>query len=229
MTDGPAPNIKVTKNGPYLVTGGVPISVQEIVVDDAGESVAWRETSRLPERASCALCRCGESGAKPNCDGSHMLVHFDGTETASHTSYEQASDVLPGPRVDLRDELDLCAEARFCAAKGGIWHAVERDDEESAQAVVDVAAMCPSGRYTPVEHDGGRAVEPELAPAIVVVQDPSQRISGPLWAQGGIPVESSDGSVYEVRNRVTLCRCGGSKNKPFCDGTHVDVGFNDAD
>lgn len=50
---------------------------------------------------------------------------------------------------------------------------------------------------------------------------------GPLWVRGGIPVESSDGATYEVRNRVTLCRCGRSSNKPFCDGTHKGVGFRD--
>jgi CDGSH-type Zn-finger protein len=47
--------------------------------------------------------------------------------------------------------------------------------------------------------------------------------------KGGVPVESADGTVYEVRNRVTLCRCGKSTNKPFCDGTHIDVNFKDGD
>jgi len=40
-------------------------------------------------------------------------------------------------------------------------------------------------------------------------------------------VEASDGTTYEVRDRVTLCRCGHSSNKPFCDGTHKVVGFRD--
>jgi CDGSH-type Zn-finger protein len=40
-------------------------------------------------------------------------------------------------------------------------------------------------------------------------------------------VEGPDGEAYEVRNRVTLCRCGGSSNKPFCDGIHKELGFSD--
>jgi CDGSH-type Zn-finger protein len=52
-------------------------------------------------------------------------------------------------------------------------------------------------------------------------------VSGPLWVQSGIPVTAADGSPYEARNRVTLCRCGKSANKPFCDGTHIDAGFDD--
>jgi CDGSH-type Zn-finger protein len=38
--------------------------------------------------------------------------------------------------------------------------------------------------------------------------------------RGGITIESADGVPYEVRNRVTLCRCGRSDNKPFCDASH---------
>jgi len=48
-----------------------------------------------------------------------------------------------------------------------------------------------------------------------------------LWVRGGIPVTSANGFHYEVRNRVTLCRCGTSKNKPFCDGSHAAIKFKD--
>ena len=40
-------------------------------------------------------------------------------------------------------------------------------------------------------------------------------------------MESADGTTYEIRNRVTLCRCGASQNKPFCDGSHWEVEFRD--
>ena len=45
-------------------------------------------------------------------------------------------------------------------------------------------------------------------------------IDGPLWVTGHIPVERADGQPMETRNRVTLCNCGKSKNKPLCDGSH---------
>ena len=50
---------------------------------------------------------------------------------------------------------------------------------------------------------------------------------GPLWVTGGVPVTMSNGQPLEVRNRVTLCRCGQSKIKPLCDGSHYDAGFKD--
>jgi len=45
--------------------------------------------------------------------------------------------------------------------------------------------------------------------------------------RGGVAVIAADGYRYEVRNRVTLCRCGASSNKPFCDGTHAAIKFKD--
>ena len=60
-----------------------------------------------------------------------------------------------------------------------------------------------------------------------MVQDTARLVSGPIWVRGGIPVLGADGAAYEVRNRVTLCRCGASTNKPFCDGAHASIRFND--
>jgi CDGSH-type Zn-finger protein len=79
------------------------------------------------------------------------------------------------------------------------------------------------------DNEKGTAVEPSFDPAISLVEDPHKRVSGGLWLKGGIMVESADGKAYETRNRVTLCRCGKSANKPFCDGTHIDSGFDDGD
>jgi CDGSH-type Zn-finger protein len=51
---------------------------------------------------------------------------------------------------------------------------------------------------------------------------PNGEFNGPIWVRGGIPIESAKDEIYEIRNRVTLCGCGRSSNKPFCDGTHRD-------
>ncbi|WP_321420860.1 CDGSH iron-sulfur domain-containing protein [uncultured Methanomethylovorans sp.] len=58
--------------------------------------------------------------------------------------------------------------------------------------------------------------------SIVVIEYPLRSEHGPLWIRGGIPIESADGKLYEIRNRFTLCGCGKSKNKPFCDGSHAE-------
>ena len=225
MADPGPVRIRVSKNGPYLVDGPVPIARQTIVADEKGESIAWSESDR-GEKGSCALCRCGSSGVKPYCDGTHQTIGFDGTETASRRPYAEAATSIEGPSLVLMDEVELCAESRFCSARGKIWRRVAKDDDQSRDVVIEQSRLCPSGRYTAIDRETGSTHEPDLEPSIGLIEDPQAGISGPLWVRGGAQVLSADGEPYEVRNRMTLCRCGGSKSKPFCDATHMDIGFN---
>ncbi len=220
--------IKVTADGPYLVEGGVKLAHQHIVTNEQGESIEWREGETVPTAEPYALCRCGRSASKPFCDGTHRTIHFDGTETASREPYEALAQRIVGPEMVLEDAESLCAFARFCDPNGRIWNLVERTDQPRARRLVEhEAGHCPAGRLRAKERATGRALEPELEPSIGLVQDTAREISGPLWVRGGIPVVAADGTAYEVRNRVTLCRCGASSNKPFCDGSHASIGFTD--
>jgi len=220
--------VVVSKNGPYLVTGDVPLARQTIITDPEGGSEEWRESDPFPAQASYALCRCGHSHNKPFCDGTHNKVRFDGTETASRAPYREQAQLLEGPAMALSDAQALCAFARFCDPNGQVWSQVQStEDPEVRSMFVRQVNNCPSGRLVAWDRASGQPVEHRLPVSIGVVEDPSQQVSGPLWLRGGIPVESADGSAYEVRNRQTLCRCGASKNKPFCDGSHATVKFRD--
>lgn len=220
--------VEVTENGPYAVSGGVPLVRVEIVTNEQGESVGWRETERIEADESYLLCRCGASAAKPFCDFSHVPVGFDGTETADRDSYLEQSVSIESSGVELRDARRLCAEARHCDRAGGLWNLVrECDDPEKRALAEEIASLCPSGRYVAVDQDTGHVHEPDHEPSIALVEDPQLGVSGPLWVRGGVCVTAADGTPYEVRNRVTLCRCGSSANKPFCDGSHIATGFKD--
>jgi CDGSH-type Zn-finger protein len=222
------PRVKVLRNGPYVVSGGVPLIKATIVPGPDGDPAEWSESEPLPTHDRYTLCRCGHSSNKPYCDGSHFEAGFDGTETASREAYLEQAVLLEGPGVDVTDAVDLCSEARFCVACDTLWRSVERtDDPRVREQVIRQSCLCPSGRYTAWDKETGQPYEMELEPSIGFVEDPALSVSGGLWVRGGIPVESADGSVYETRNRVTLCRCGESKNKPFCDGTHCVIGFSD--
>jgi CDGSH-type Zn-finger protein len=225
----PASGVRITiaKNGPYFVDGRVPFTVETIVCDSEGESEAWRVDSSLKDREHCGLCRCGQSKSKPLCDGSHVLADFDGTEVALREPYNEVAEVVEGPRIALADQKDLCADARFCHRRGTVWHRVLEDSEEACAVVAEESELCPSGRYTALDRETHEPREPEFKPSIAFVQDEGAAVSGPIWVRGGIELVSADGESYEVRNRVTLCRCGQSKNKPFCDGSHIEHGFHD--
>jgi len=222
------PRVTVTKNGPYLVSGKVPLARQTIVADSAGGSERWRESDPFPAQEGYALCRCGHSQTKPFCDGTHKQVGFDGTETASREPYARQAQLSQGPALSLSDAESLCAFARFCDPHGQVWAQVERTDEPAVRATfLRQVNNCPSGRLVARDRRTGEPLEEKLPVSIGVVEDPPEGVSGPLWLRGGIPVLAADGFAYEVRNRVTLCRCGASKHKPFCDGSHAAIKFRD--
>lgn len=225
----PAENmsVRVTKNGPYHVTGSVPLHRQTIETNDEGESVGWRQGPALTTDPEYDLCRCGHSAAKPFCDGSHARVRFEGTETASREPYLKQADKQEGPLLDLTDAEALCAFARFCDPGGQIWSLVEKSDGDSVALAEREAKLCPSGRLLTWRRSDGTPLEADYPASIGLVEDPAEQVAGPLWVRGGVQVIAADGTPYEVRERVTLCRCGESSNKPFCDGTHASIGFTD--
>ncbi|ACL16519.1 CDGSH iron-sulfur domain-containing protein [Methanosphaerula palustris] len=218
-----AMKITVSRDGPYIVTGGVPLTSEEICNDDEGYCRTWRLVKRYPLQEQYALCRCGHSKNKPFCDGTHAKIHFDGTEAGDHEPYRDGAEVIEGPALSLTDNEHLCVHARFCMRAGGIWNLVQQSGDPTARDIaIEEAGNCPSGRLVVYDNTTGEAIEPELERSIVVIEYPPRDEHGPLWVRGGIPVISADGDSYEVRNRVTLCRCGRSGNKPFCDGSHVE-------
>jgi CDGSH-type Zn-finger protein len=220
--DPAVPRIDVVRDGPYRVSGGLPLREQWIVPDAAGDSVDYRDGTVFDASSEYELCRCGRSGTWPFCDDTHLDGSFDGTETASRAPYLEQAKTFQGPTLDLTDAEDLCASARFCDPEPGTWDLVAKtDDPEARSLVVREAGHCPSGRLVARERATGSPIEPAFEPSIGLIEDTARERHGPIWVRGGVPVVSADGEPYEVRNRVALCRCGRSGNKPFCDGSHL--------
>ena len=217
--------IKIIRAGPYHISGNVPLL--EKVIVHKGRGYIFAEGRKLPQAGEYDLCRCGKSKNMPFCDGEHEKAHFVGSETASREPYEDRAEKLAGPAVDLLDD-NRCAYARFCHRKAGsVWELTRESDlGDNKMEAIKAASDCPTGRLVAMEKDG-RLIEPEYEPSVNIIQDPEEKVSGGLFVKGGIPIESADGHIYEIRNRVTLCRCGKSKNTPFCDATHVQIDFCD--
>ncbi|HEX4676313.1 MAG TPA: ferritin-like domain-containing protein [Steroidobacteraceae bacterium] len=126
-----------------------------------------------------------------------------------------------GQKMELSFETKRCIHARFCVTgapnvflanvKGPWIH----PDAMEVERVVEVAHACPSGAITYHRLDG---VHDEPAPPVNLA---GVREAGPYAFRGQLQI---DGEA--VGFRATLCRCGASKNKPFCDGSHHDVGFS---
>ena len=71
--------IKITKNGPYLVTD-VPLNEEKLLSDKSGQLVRGVKGKKITDQKEYALCRCGQSKNPPFCDGSHKDCQFNGTE-----------------------------------------------------------------------------------------------------------------------------------------------------
>ncbi len=95
-----------------------------------------------------------------------------------------------------------------------------RPDRASAEEVVSAVARCPTGALQATRADG--ATEPPDQPATVQVT-----ARGPLHVRGAVSVVDHAGQVVASGPRLALCRCGESRNKPFCDGSHRAAGFSD--
>lgn len=217
--------IKIMKNGPYIVTGGV--TLKEKIIMPRGKGYEFIPGRELPQAEVYSLCRCGRSKNSPFCDGSHDKSHFSGLETASKAKYENRASLFDGPDLDLLDD-NRCAFARFChREEGNVWELTyHSDDPDLRPEAIRAASDCPAGRLVAMDKEGN-ILEPSLEPSIDIIQDPENDVSSGIFVKGGIPIESSDGAMYETRNRVMLCRCGKSRNKPFCDATHVSIQFSD--
>jgi CDGSH-type Zn-finger protein len=219
--------ITITKDGPYLVSGGIPLD-EKVMVSHGHERI-YQQGQTFEAKETYALCRCGHSKTPPFCDGSHIAAHFNGTEVASTEPFDQRVEIFDGPTLELHDD-NRCAFARFCHRAGQeVWTLTEESDDPTARKeAIQAANDCPAGRL--VQHDklnSDAIIEPDLEPSISILQDPEKGVSAPIFVKGGIPLISAEGFSYELRNRYALCRCGSSRNKPFCDASHVSVGYQD--
>ncbi len=121
-----------------------------------------------------------------------------------------------------------CAFARFChRQRGDVWTLTDNsDDPENKKEAIEGATVCPSGRLVAAEKDG-KVYEKKFAPEIEIISDPLKKCSAGIYVKGGIELIGADGKKYEIQNRMALCRCGNSSRIPFCDATHVGIGYKD--
>jgi uncharacterized Fe-S cluster protein YjdI/CDGSH-type Zn-finger protein len=92
-------------------------------------------------------------------------------------------------------------------------------DNASADEIAEVVKTCPTGALHFRRLDGGPQEQDDSEPRVQL------RPNGPLFLRGKVRVEDASGHLIREDTRVALCRCGGSENKPFCDGTHRKIGF----
>ncbi|MBU2608359.1 MAG: CDGSH iron-sulfur domain-containing protein [Chloroflexi bacterium] len=203
------PTIEPTVNGPYRVTNLTDFK------NSRGETI--------PTEPEMYLCRCGGSSHKPFCDGTHLKNDFNGDKSPGRVPDKM--DDYVGQEITIHDNRGVCAHSGFCTDNSPTvfnmghepWIDPDgADTEETAQTI----RLCPSGALSYTK-DGVLYQDQNRSPAVTIAKD------GPHRVDGGIELQDPTGSKPESKEHYSLCRCGGSKNKPFCDGAHWHIGFKD--
>ncbi len=211
-TKADRPAITPRDNGPLLVK-----NLKSLRNSNAGP---------LETKATMALCRCGKSGRKPFCDGSHSKAGFSSENESG--SGENATpdrwDEYDGDALILHDNRKLCAHAGICTDQLREVFGSGREpwiDPNAApsEALRDIVRKCPSGalNYSEV---GEIQEDFDREPEITVSKN------GPYNVVGGIELETEHWIDDASREHYALCRCGASRNKPFCDGSHWGIEFS---
>lgn len=202
--------IRVIKNGPFIVKN------IDKLVDGNGNSLKTQE--------NMALCRCGNSKTRPFCDGSHNDDFID--EKAENRCLDRV-DVYKGSRITVYDNRGVCSHHRYCVEQlPSVFKRGERKwihpDEAEPEEIIKICKMCPSGALSYGFEDGKR-INKGLSgeDGIFIAIEEIHGENGPYEVNGNIELKTNDGEMPESDKHYTLCRCGKSKNKPFCDGTHL--------
>lgn len=221
------PKILPLPNGPYYLINDMEPKVVENLKNFKGEP--------LSTTVGIALCRCGKSNRKPFCDGTHSIIGFSSqnvnlneNDTNKLTIKNKRRDYV-GKEITIHDNRKICSHAKECVNnlpsvfKLGSKPWIDSDGSKM-QDIINTVRKCPSGALS-YSIDGIEYRDPkeQRDPILTVLKN------GPYYITGGIDligenIEFGEGASKE---HYTLCRCGTSENKPFCDGTHTTINFKD--
>jgi CDGSH-type Zn-finger protein len=222
------PKIQPLPNGPYYLINDMQPKVVYNLHNFKGEP--------LSTTVGTALCRCGGSKNKPFCDGTHNVIGFSSANKTLENDdikkivIKDKRRDYPGKEITVHDNRKICSHAAECVNNlSSVFKLGSRPwinpDASKMNDIIDVVRRCPSGALS-YSIDGVEYRDPEEQrnPTVTVLKN------GPYHITGGIELIGENIQFGEgaSKEHYTLCRCGASENKPFCDGAHKSSKFNDA-
>jgi CDGSH-type Zn-finger protein len=216
------PKLVVLPNGPYLLINDNEPTIIENLQNSKGEPLS---TIR-----GVSLCRCGASNNKPFCDGRHGKIGFSGDNkdnTGEQTIKDKRKNYV-GEEITIHDNRKICSHAAECVnhlqsvfnLNARPWI---RPDAAKKEEIINTIRKCPSGALSYSINGVEYKDQNERKPLVTVSKD------GPYLITGGIDLIGDNIQFAEgfSKEHYTLCRCGASNNKPFCDGMHRTIRFKD--
>lgn len=208
--------ITLVENGPYIVRN------LDLLENRKGESLEIKPIT--------ALCRCGASNNKPYCDGAHQFINFQDGDAEKHSPKKLKRYI--GKNITINFDLSICAHAAICLntlpsvfnLNNQPWINADGAEQEKIMATIN---KCPSGALSYEIKDAETSAD-----NCTVNQDsecPSSKITviknGPLNVEGNVELQGDVSCPPSNDKHFCLCRCGHTKNSPFCDGSHMREHF----
>ncbi len=203
--------IDILEDGPLIVKGIASIK------NSKGQRVEVEKTT--------ALCRCGQSDNKPFCDGTHKKAGFSGEREIDKPLQKERE--YEGKDISIFDNRVICSHAAECVGNlPEVFRPGERPwiapDNSTPGDILTVVEKCPSGALSYMingEHKRDFSLETEIKIAK----------NGPYNVAGNIEINIDEDLLPPSKEHFSLCRCGASRNKPYCDGSHNEIEFVDED
>ncbi|MFP4479205.1 MAG: glutamate synthase-related protein [Candidatus Izemoplasmatales bacterium] len=202
------PIISTVKNGPLVIEN----------LSDLTQST--KRKTKIDARA-ISLCRCGQSKSKPYCDGTHGKIGF--TDEKEEDRVPRNEKTYEGKEVTIHDDRGICSHAGYCT--DGLPKVFNMDKDPwidpngaSKKEIIETIEKCPSGALS-YKIDGVLYNAYHKDPELEITEDGHYRVRG--------FIKLNDDDQPQSQEHYALCRCGESKNKPFCDGSHWYEKFKD--
>ncbi len=203
-------NIKFSANGPVKIKiDGDKNIYKNVIFGTDGNSLDAKKTT--------VLCVCGKSKEQPYCDGIHKAVGF----SSKNELDEEIIQRYDGKDINIIFNRSICAGAGNCVRNfPKIYKNASEDwifpDNDNIEQVKNSVKSCPSGALA---YEINQEIHQEKYNEIKI----NIIKNGPINVKGNVSIQVDKWSTNANREKFSLCRCGASRNKPFCDYTHASL------
>lgn len=197
-----------------------PLKLEITPNKESFENILFSEESQnITIKTSVFFCRCGQSKKQPYCDGTHKRIGFNDKKEISNDTLQH----YEGKDISITFNRSICSGAAQCVEKYSHIYSSEGStdwifpDKGNSEEIKQSIINCPSGALSFQINQKQSSGETYEKSRIDIVK------KGPLHIKGDITLEGISFSTNANKQKYSLCRCGASQNKPFCDYSHASL------